>query len=220
MRNSRSELLKLYESLLGAYGRQNWWPVDEEYHRRHGSDPREEVVIGAILTQNTSWKNVERALENLKGEGLLSFRGITSAPLQKLEELLRPSGYYRQKARRLKEVAQTLSPVSRLEKISREELLRIKGIGQETADAILLYACGRLSFVIDAYTKRVVERVFGLKIDGYEELKRWFEENLPKDLELYREFHALLDEHAKRHCKKRNPECAGCPVAQMCLKLE
>ena len=216
MRSSRGDLLKVYELLLRAYGEQNWWPVDEEYHKKHGTDPREEIVVGAILTQNTSWKNVEKALENLKREGLLSFIGILKTPLEKLQELIRPSGYYKQKARRLKIVAKELSPVSKVETVSREELLKIEGIGRETADAILLYAGERPYFVIDAYTKRIVKRVFGME-GSYEELRGWFEGNLPKDVKLYKEFHALLDEHAKRFCRKR-PLCEGCPLTQVCIQ--
>ncbi len=214
MRSSKSELLKVYEALLESYGKQNWWPVDEEYHRKASSDPREEIVIGAILTQNTSWKNVEKALENLKRENLLSFEGVLKTPLEKLQELVRPSGYYRQKARRLKEVAKALSPIDKVRTIPREELLKVKGIGKETADAVLLYAGNRLFFVIDAYTKRIVNRVWGME-GSYEELRKWFEANLPKDLEVYKEFHALLDEHAKRFCKK-TPVCEGCPLMEMC----
>ncbi len=214
MRSSRSDLLEVYKILLETYGEQNWWPVDEDYHRKHGTDPREEIVIGAILTQNTSWKNVEKALENLKREGLLSFKGILETPLEKLQELIRPSGYYRQKARRLKIVAKELSPVSKVESVSREDLLRIEGIGRETADAILLYAGSRPYFVIDAYTKRIVKRVFGIE-GSYEELRSWFEDNLPKDIKIYKEFHALLDEHAKRFCRKE-PMCEGCPLIRVC----
>ncbi|EDP75307.1 endonuclease III domain-containing protein [Hydrogenivirga sp. 128-5-R1-1] len=216
MRSSRSELLEVYETLLNAYGEQNWWPVDLRYHREMGSDPREEIVIGAILTQNTAWKNVERALDNLKRAKLLSFEGILKTPVGKLQELIRPSGYYRQKAERLKNVAEFLNPVSSVEKISREELLDIKGVGRETADAVLLYAGNRPFFVIDAYTKRIVKRVFGIE-GSYEGLRRWFEDNLPKDIKLYKEFHALLDEHAKRFCRKK-PACDKCPINHLCTQ--
>ncbi len=209
-------VLKVYELLLKSYGEQNWWPVDPEYHRRMGTDPREEIVIGAVLTQNTSWKNVERALGNLKSKGALSLKGVIDLHLEELELCIRPAGYYRQKARYLKEVAEELSPISRVEGIPREELLRVKGIGRETADVILLYAGNRPFFVIDAYTRRIVSRVFGLS-GTYEELKSWFEENLPRDVEVYKEFHALLDEHAKRHCRKR-PLCEGCPLTHICTQ--
>ena len=215
MRSSRSDLINLYNALLTHYGRQNWWPVDPDYHKRHGSDPREEIIIGAILTQNTAWRNVERALSNLKREGLLSFEGILRTPEDKLQELIKPSGYYRQKTERLKIIAKELNPVSKVKDISRKELLRIRGIGRETADTILLYAGNRLYFVIDTYTKRVIKRLFDIE-GSYEELRSWFETNLPKDLTLYKEFHALLDEHAKHFCKT-TPACDVCILKQTCL---
>ncbi len=207
-------LRELYRRLLRAYGPQNWWPVDSEYHRRHGSDPREEIVIGAILTQNTSWRNAERAIENLKRAGALSLKGVKKLPAEKLAELVKPAGFFRRKVAYLREVARRLDPIDVVEKIDREQLLRIRGIGRETADVILLYAGGRPFFVVDSYTKRIVSRVFGVR-GGYEELRSWFEENLPPDVELYREFHALLDEHAKRRCLK-NPLCGGCPAEDLC----
>lgn len=200
--------LSLFEDLISYYGPQNWWPVDVQYHRLHGTDPREEIVIGAVLTQATSWKNVEKALANLKAKGLLSFEGITKTPLEELENLIKPSGYYKRKARLLKEVISFLKPVSKVESVSREELLSIKGIGPETADVILLYAGNRPEFVIDAYTKRIVKRVFNIEGD-YEDLKEWFQRSLPEDVEIFKEFHALLDEHAKTFCRKR-PLCDKC----------
>jgi endonuclease-3 related protein len=212
----RTDLLKVFRTLLEAYGPQNWWPVDEEYHARNGSDPREEIVIGAVLTQNTNWRNVEKALENLKRERALSLKAVREMPLSRLEELLRPCGYFRLKARRLKKVAQFLDPVDKVNRVSREELLGVEGVGRETADVILLYAGGRLHFVIDAYTRRIVWRVFRLA-GSYEYLKRWFEEHLPRDLWVYREFHALLDEHGKRFCKKV-PVCEGCPLIRVCTR--
>lgn len=216
MRSLRDKLLKVFDLLLEAYGEQRWWPVDKDYHKIEGSDPREEIVIGAVLTQNTSWKNVEKALENLKRERSLSLKKIKGMSLEKLEKLIRPTGYYRQKAVYLKEVAKRLDPVSKVESVSREELLGIKGVGRETADAILLYAGGRPYFVIDTYTKRIVKRI--LDVEGnYEELRKLFEDNLPRDVELYKEFHALLDEHAKRFCRKA-PSCEGCPLIQVCTQ--
>lgn len=213
-RSLRERLTELYRRLLRVYGPQNWWPIDPEYHRRHGSDPREEIVIGAILTQNTSWRNAERAIENLKRAGALSLKGVRELPAERLGELVKPAGFFRRKVAYLREVAQKLDPIDVVEKIDREQLLRIRGIGRETADVILLYAGGRPFFVVDSYTKRIVFRTFGVK-GGYEELRRWFEGNLPPDVELYREFHALLDEHAKRRCL-RNPLCGGCPVEELC----
>lgn len=216
MRSSRAELLRVFEALLEAYGPQNWWPVDEEYHRKECSDPREEIVIGAVLTQNTSWKNVEKAIDNLKARKVLSLKALKSMDTGEIEKLIRPSGYYRVKARRLKEVAKFLDPIDKVSTIPRDDLLKVKGVGRETADAILLYAGGRLNFVIDAYTKRIVKRVFGKEGD-YETLKGWFEGNLPRDLWVYKEFHALLDEHAKRFCRKR-PICDGCPLILVCTQ--
>jgi len=210
----REELTELYRRLLRTYGPQNWWPVDSEYHRRYGSDPREEIIIGAILTQNTSWRNVEKALENLKEAGALSLKGVRELPIEKLRELVKPAGSFRRKVEYLREVARRLDPVDVVGKIERKQLLSIRGVGRETADVILLYAGGRPFFVVDAYTKRIVFRVFGIR-GGYEELRSWFEGNLSPSVELYREFHALLDEHAKRQCL-RNPLCEGCPVEDLC----
>jgi DNA-3-methyladenine glycosylase III (EC 3.2.2.-) len=208
-------LVQLYQLLLDFYGYQGWWPVDEDYHRAKGTDPRDEIIIGAVLTQNTAWRNVEKALENLKKYGELSLEFIRQVSIKELEELIRSSGFYRLKAQRLKHVAEFFNPTDVVEKVSREELLKVKGIGKETADAILLYAGGRLSFVIDAYTKRLFKRLYGLD-GGYEELKAYVEENIPKDLTIYKEFHALIDEHAKKYCKS-TPRCGGCFLKNFCL---
>ncbi len=208
-------LKKLYELLFNLYGPQNWWPVDEEYHRKKGTDKREEVIIGAVLTQNTSWKNVERALENLKREGEFSLSFIREVNMEELKRLIKPSGFYNQKAERLKDIAHFLNPTHRVKTIQREELLKVRGIGKETADAILLYAGDRLNFVIDKYTQRFVGRF--LRIRGnYEDLKSFFEESLPRDLYIYKEFHALIDEHGKRYCRS-TPLCGECPIKDICL---
>ena len=213
-RIGKRELIKLYESLLEHYGEQNWWPIDREYHKKHGTDPREEIVIGAILTQNTNWRNVEKALNNLKRKNALSFEGVRTIPKRKLENLIKPAGFYRQKANYLKNFVNIYKDADELEKVSRDELLKVKGIGKETADAILLYALNRLSFVIDAYTKRLLSRLWNIQ-GNYDELKKFFEENLPKDLKVYKEFHALIDEHCKRVCKKK-PYCEVCPLTDFC----
>ncbi|SHK55596.1 DNA-3-methyladenine glycosylase III [Thermocrinis minervae] len=205
----------LYKKLLSLYGPQNWWPVDKKYHAMHGTDPREEVIIGAILTQNTSWKNVEKALERLKNYGKLSLDFILECPTEKLEDLIKPAGFYRQKAKRLKAVARALHPLERIKRITREELLRIDGVGPETADVILLYAFDVESFVVDKYTIRFMERFYGIR-KNYHQMKALFEESLEKDLTVYKEFHALIDEHAKRYCKKA-PLCEECPVNSWCL---
>jgi endonuclease-3 related protein len=208
-------LVQLYQLLLDFYGYQGWWPVDEGYHATKGTDPRDEIIIGAVLTQNTAWRNVEKALENLKKYGELSLEFIRRVSIKELEELIRPSGFYRLKAQRLKRIAEFFNPTDVVEKVSREELLKVKGIGKETADAILLYAGGRLSFVIDAYTKRLFKRLYSLD-GGYEDLKAYVEENIPKDLTIYKEFHALIDEHAKTYCKS-TPRCGGCFLKSFCL---
>ncbi|NPB07335.1 MAG: endonuclease III domain-containing protein [Aquificae bacterium] len=207
-------LIEIYERLLRAYGRQNWWPVDHEYHRKNGTDPREEVCIGAILTQNTAWRNVEKALKNLKERKILSFKGIRQTPVEVLGELIRPAGFYRVKAGYLKGFVEHFPGAGELERATREELLAVKGVGKETADVILLYALGRPSFVVDAYTRRLLSRLWGIT-GSYEKIKAFFEENLPRNVELFKEFHALIDEHAKRHCRKR-PLCEGCPLRDLC----
>jgi len=208
-------LVQLYQLLLDFYGYQGWWPVDEGYHATKGTDPRDEVIIGAVLTQNTAWRNVEKALENLKRYGELSLGFIRQVSTKELEELIRPSGFYRLKAQRLKHIAEFFNPTDVMEKVSREELMKVKGIGKETADAILLYAGGRLNFVIDTYTKRLFKRLYGLD-GGYEDLKSYVEESIPKDLTIYKEFHALIDEHAKTYCKSA-PRCGGCFLKNFCL---
>lgn len=208
-------LKRLFSLLYDLYGPQNWWPVDRQYHQLKGTDPRDEIIIGAVLTQNTSWKNVERALENLKREGELSLNFVRSVELEVLKELIKPSGFYNQKATRLKAISEFFNPTQRVQEASREELLKVKGIGKETADAILLYAGDRLTFVIDKYTQRFMKRF--LKVEGsYEELKEFFESNLEPDLFIYKEFHALLDEHAKRYCRSI-PLCEECPLRNLCL---
>jgi len=190
------DLMKLYEKLLKDYGKQDWWPVIRPFV------PREwEVCAGAILTQNTNWKNVEKALDNMKSENLLTPESVLETPRETLERIIRPSGFYRQKAERLKTLAGFIMGFGSFndfrKKVRRSELLGVKGIGPETADSILLYACGRPCFVIDAYTRRLVK---SLKIEtktDYESLRKFFEDSLPKDPGLYREFHALIVEWGK-----------------------
>ncbi|MFN3814326.1 MAG: endonuclease III domain-containing protein [Aquificaceae bacterium] len=211
----KESLIRVYEQLLDAYGYQGWWPIDREYHLKRGTNPEEEIIIGAVLTQNTSWKNVERALENLKVHGEISLEYIRREKDERLKELIKPSGFYNQKAKRLKLVAQFFNPIEVLKTVKRDELLNLKGIGGETADVILLYAGDRLTFVIDRYTQRFFERFYNLK-RSYEALKAFFEENLPKDLKVYKEFHALMDQHAKVFCRN-TPLCGGCPIRNQCI---
>jgi endonuclease-3 related protein len=213
----KKSLLRVYQTLLELYGYQNWWPVDHEYHKVMDTDPREEVVISAVLTQNTAWKNVEKALENIKRYGVLSLEFVRSSDEKTIQELIRPAGFYRIKAQRLKEVAIFLNPIDKIKHVKRQELLKVKGIGKETADVILLYAGERLHFVVDKYTQRFMERFYGFK-DNYEHLKSFFEENLPKDIKIYKEFHALVDEHAKKYCRS-SPLCKDCPIKDMCISV-
>ena len=207
-------LKNLFSILLEFYGPQNWWPVDVDYHNLKGTDPRDEIIIGAILTQNTSWRNVEKALLNFKVNGELSLDYVRKIDMEKLKDIIRPAGYFNQKAFSLKNIADFLKPTDKVKSVSRGELLSLRGIGNETADVILLYAGDRLSFVIDKYTQRLIYRVYGIK-GSYNQLKAFFEENLPRDLHLYKEFHALIDEHAKRFCKK-DPLCNVCVLRFYC----
>lgn len=222
---------KIYDCLLGSYGPQGWWPLTElresggtnptktgsiqGYHPADYTYPQTrnqqfEIICGALLTQNTSWIQVEKALLNLKD--ILSLKqthsfspeAILSLDPEALKEAIRPAGYYNQKAVRLKNLACWFSELE--DRIpERKELLSLKGVGPETADSILLYAFKQPSFVVDAYTKRIVTNL-GLVDEkaGYNEIKALFEENLPEDLAVYQEYHALLVEHAKRYYQKKS----------------
>ena len=204
-------MTKIYNLLLERYGQRHWWPAESPF----------EVCVGAILTQNTNWGNVEKAIANLKREGLLSPRSLRDIPVEMLAEKIRPAGYYNVKSVRLKGFIDWLfakydGSVERMAGAEwrqvREELLKVRGIGAETADSILLYACGQPSFVVDTYTRRLLA---GLGLitgrEGYEEVRCLFMENLPPDVALFNEFHALIVQHAKEHCRKR-PLCPGCPL--------
>jgi len=201
------QLTAIYEKLMNEFGHQNWWPI------KTGS--RFEICVGAILTQNTNWKNVDKALDNLIAAKALNPRIIAEMPKAKLEKLIKPSGFYKQKAERLKIFSKFfLSKNNFYKNITREELLKIKGIGNETADSILLYACEKPFFVVDAYTKRVFSRL-GLIEGKYEEVQKFFEQNLNKSVSLYKEFHALIVELAKKYCKKESL-CIKCPLNKIC----
>lgn len=189
-------LLEVYRKLLDGFGPQGWWPVQFCF-----SPGEWEICIGAILTQNTNWNNVERALENLKKNNIVTLEDFIKINIKKLENLIKPSGFYKQKAKRLREFAKFVlgfgSVENFLKKVGREELLKVKGIGPETCDSILLYAGNRPYFVIDSYTKRLVKKLgIETKMD-YESLRKLFENRLPKDVNLYKEFHALIVEWGK-----------------------
>jgi endonuclease-3 related protein len=201
-----------YDALFAAYGPQHWWP---------GRSPFE-VIVGAILTQNTSWTNVEPAIRNLHREKLLTPRAIETASLARLARLVRSSGYFRQKAKKLKCFARFLrsefgGSLTRMFRtptaVLREKLLSVHGIGPETADSILLYAGKHPVFVVDAYTRRLLERhELATPAQSYEEIRRLFERSLPGDAPLYNEFHALIVRIGKEYCRTRNPLCSECPL--------
>jgi endonuclease III related protein len=205
----------IYARLRERFGFRNWWPGDTAF----------EVFVGAILTQQTTWLNVERAIANLKRSNALSLDRIAGMRISRLERLIRPSGYYRQKARRLKELCTTIKKEHRsldnLLKLDkgklRNVLLSYKGIGRETADSIILYAANKPVFVIDAYTKRAMHRIASMPADiDYEELRTYFESRIAANARLYNDFHAQFVELGKNYCKASNPLCGGCPLNDMC----
>lgn len=205
----------IYNSLYKRFGPRHWWPGDTKI----------EVIIGAILTQNTAWVNVEKAIRNLKKERALSASGLCRISEKKLAGLIRPSGYYNVKANRIKNFLRFLNSrykgsVGRMFRSDlyklREELLAVKGIGMETADSILLYAGSKPIFVVDAYTKRLLLRHGFIGEDaGYGEMQSLFMDNLPEDAGLFNEFHALIVELGKTICKSKQPLCSTCPIRGM-----
>ena len=211
----RGSVIGVYERLLSRYGSQHWWP---------GGDPFE-IIVGAILTQAAAWTNVEKALGNLKGAGLLTFEGVAEASEAELASLLRPSGYYNTKARKLKAFVSLVNaryegdlgrmlaaPTRQLW----DDLLGTYGIGPETADSILLYAAERPVFVIDAYMRRVFRRLgLGPASDTYDGWREWFMGELPPDVALYNEYHALIVRVGKEQCRKQ-PLCEQCPLLDVC----
>lgn len=201
-----------YESLFGALGPQGWWPGRTRF----------EIITGAILTQNTAWTNVEKAIWNLKSANLLTPEKMRLAPVSELSVLIRPAGYFNVKAKRLKNFIAYLyekhgGSLARLfkrdAKALRAELLGVNGIGPETADSIILYAGGHPEFVIDAYTKRISARHALAPHDvGYDDLKALFTKSLPLDAVLFNEYHALIVKTGKDYCKSTNPRCSVCPL--------
>jgi len=207
----KKKLLTLYSQLLKHFGPQKWWPTKTKNRRF-------EIIIGAILTQNTAWRNVERAIDNLIAKNLLDPEKIAKTKKEILAKLIRSAGYYNQKAERLILAARFFTKTNSLP--TREQLLAIKGIGPETADSILLYAFNKPYFVIDAYTRRILSR-FGLikGNENYTELQNFFHKYLPLDQELFKEYHALLVELAKQFCRKK-PRCASCPIRRLCNSVK
>jgi len=208
------QLAKIYQLLLKCFGPQNWWPGESQF----------EIIAGAILTQNTNWSNVEKAINNLKSTELLTPEKLYRSDISQLAELIRPAGYYNIKAKRLKNFLSWLFEdydgcLENLGGLStsqlREELLAIKGIGPETADSILLYAFDRNSFVVDTYTARIAVRHELIEPGcDYEQLRELFQSNLPADVKLFNEYHALLVRTGKEFCRPK-AKCSGCPLEKL-----
>lgn len=212
----RLSLRQLCDRLAAHFGPLHWWPANSPF----------EVVIGAILTQNTAWRNVEYAIANLKQAQALTPAAIGQLSASELQQLIRPAGFFRQKAERLQLFAAHLFAhhqgelshllAGELDRV-RQELLSLKGVGPETADSILLYAGGLPSFVVDAYTRRLLTRLGLLQGDeSYEQLRSRFMTELPHDPDLFNEYHALIVETCKHYCHKRRPHCSPCPLRSNC----
>jgi endonuclease-3 related protein len=208
-----NKLVNIYQLLLSHFGHQHWWPGDTHF----------EIMVGAILTQNTNWENVSKALDALKQEDLLSYEKLRALPAAYLAEKIKACGYFNLKAARLHNLFQFIenrydgdidallaAPLEQL----REDLLSVKGIGPETADSILLYAAEKPVFVVDAYTYRILSRHDVLSEDesDYDEIQTIITDSLPEDTALYNEYHALLVQTGKAYCKKTNPRCESCPL--------
>jgi endonuclease-3 related protein len=220
----------LFNKLMKKYGHQKWWPIDNYYHKKNGSDPRFEIIVGAILTQNTSWSNVEKTLENIKMKNLLDIKNIAKIDIITLKNLIKSSGFFNQKAKRIKNFALYLYKnfnndldlfFNRDLNDIRRDLLSLDGIGLETADSILLYAGNKPIFVVDAYTKRLCKRLsFNINI-SYNEIQQFFKEYICKKYsksqitQIYNELHALIVIHAKNLCKIK-PNCCDCPLKNYC----
>jgi len=204
---------EIYSLLFSFFGPQNWWPGETPF----------EVMVGAVLTQNTAWTNVEKALISIKKEGLLAFDALESLHRAVLAEKIRPCGYYNLKADRLKNLFSLIRTeyegdldffLRQETQVLRQRLLSVKGIGPETADSILLYAANKPVFVVDAYTYRVLTRHGIITEDegDYHQIQEVFLDSLPLDTHLFNEYHALLVQTGKNFCKKSKPRCEGCPL--------
>jgi endonuclease III related protein len=211
MKPKRKQLEEVYRRLYKAYGPQHWWPADSPF----------EVMVGVILTQNTAWTNVEKAIQNLKQARSLNTHSIIELSDANLAELIRPSGYFNIKAKRLKNYTNWFVAEGRFKGLNkfddmelRKRLLSVNGIGPESADDILLYAFERPIFVIDAYTRRLLSKV-GLVCgdEPYETLRQYYESSLEPDVAYYKEYHALIVRHAKEKCSSEN-DCLHCTVEE------
>jgi endonuclease III related protein len=208
-------VVEVFDRLLKAFGPQHWWPGEMGF----------EMMVGAMLTQNTSWKNVVKAIRNLREADLLEPHALYNVPVEELEELLRPAGYFRVKAKRLRSLLKFFIDryngslkamfMTDLETL-REELLAVNGIGPETADSILLYAGGLPTFVVDAYTLRIFARHGWIGYDAdYHQIQDYIQSSLPQAAPMYNEYHALLVYTGKHFCLKSKPKCADCPLREM-----
>ncbi len=212
MVDRKTILLDLYARLFKAFGPRHWWPGDSGF----------EIAVGAILTQNTAWRNVTKAITNLKASNLLSSHALYNVPVQDLATVIRPAGYYNIKARRLKHFADFLyqdsdGDLDRLlaEDLDtlRERLLSVNGIGPETADSILLYAGNKPTFVVDAYTRRILFRHNLIPEEGpYDDLQSFFMDCLEPDPKMFNEYHALLVHLGHTYCLRKKPKCGECPA--------
>jgi len=210
----KKKLLNIYKNIFRTFGPRNWWPADSDF----------EVMIGAILTQNTAWSNVEKAISNLKKAKLLTPLKLRKIGIKRLANLIKPAGYYNIKADRIKHFIDFLfsefnGNLKKLTKVTtkklREKLLNVKGIGPETADSILLYAVGKPVFVVDNYTRRIFSRHHLIESNAdYRELQSLFMENLPHQRKFFGEYHALIVELAKVFCRKK-PRCSECPLKKI-----
>ena len=223
-------IIKLYNTLFDEFEDLNWWPYDKVYHKINSTDHRFEIIVGAILTQNTSWLNVEKALNNLKEENILDIKSILETDEKTLKKLIKPSGFFNQKADRIlnfskyinKNYNQNLNlffdkDIQNL----RYELLSLQGIGPETADSIILYAAEKPIFVVDAYTKRICKRLNIVSDCSYNNIQNYFEKEISKNFSkkeivyIYNQMHALIVFFAKKYCKKK-PVCKNCPIKKEC----
>ena len=212
MSQKKRILLELYSRLFEAFGPRYWWPGDSGF----------EVAVGAILTQNTAWRNVTKAIKNLKDKGLLFPEALYHVPVEDLASVIRPAGYYNLKAQRLKHFMQFLfrESAGNLDRLLAEDLdtlrsklLSINGIGPETADSILLYAGNKTTFVVDTYTKRILFRHSLIPEEAsYDEVRNFFMDCLKPNAAMFNEYHALLVHLGHAFCLKKNPKCSGCPA--------
>jgi endonuclease-3 related protein len=214
--NKNQFWLEVYNILIEHFGPQHWWPAESPF----------EVIVGAILTQSAAWTSVEKGIANLKKADVLTPAALRNINRKDLAALIHPCGYYNAKANKLKAFADWFGKrygdnldrmCARDMNSLREELLEVHGVGEETADCILLYVANKPSFVIDAYTRRIVDRL-GIKIGGnkYKDYQRLFMEYLPADYQLFNEFHALMTNLGKRVCRKSRPLCQDCPLKDIC----